>query len=155
VAWWTRLGKGARSVARGPCDSPTDLLHQRRSPSRPGKLGRRGGLRSALAGSSHRLAESCGGGTARSIRRSSVTDRVAKIPRPTTMDCGGMRSATPLWVEVAQGGEPSALYWQEKRRRASLATAVQSDFVTGPVRWSKRPADLLDTRLWTGYVKGP
>ena len=50
------------------------------------------------------------------------------------MDCGSMRGATPLWVEVAQGGEPSALYWQEKRRRASLATAVQSDFVTGPAR---------------------
>jgi hypothetical protein len=48
------------------------------------------------------------------------------------MDCGGKRSATPLWLEVTQGLEPSALYWQEKRRRASLAAAVQNDIVTGP-----------------------
>jgi mRNA-degrading endonuclease toxin of MazEF toxin-antitoxin module len=32
--------------------------------------------------------------------------------RPASMDCGGKRSATPLWVEVTQGVEPGALYWQ-------------------------------------------
>ena len=63
--------------------------------------------------------------------RNSASDKVAGIPRPASMDCGGKRSATPLWVEVTQGVEPGALYWQGKRRRASLAAAVQSDFVTG------------------------
>ena len=42
--------------ARAP--GPTGLLRQRRSSSRSGRLGLWGALRSALAGSSHRLAES-------------------------------------------------------------------------------------------------
>jgi hypothetical protein len=54
------------------------------------------------------------------------------------MDCGGKRSATPLWVEVTQEVEPGAFYWQVKRRRASLAAAVQSDFVTGPASRGRR-----------------
>src|SRR5450759_290866 len=54
------------------------------------------------------------------------------------MECGGKRSATPLWVEVTQGIEPGALCWQGKRRRASLAAAVQSALVPGPApRWDE------------------
>jgi hypothetical protein len=62
------------------------------------------------------------------------------------MDCGGKRSATPLWLEVTQGVEPGVLYWQGKRRRASLAAAVQSDFVTGLAHHKGRIRKLLGIR---------
>ena len=44
------------------------------------------------------------------------------------MDCGGKRSATPLCVEVTPADEPSDPYCLGKRRRASLAAALQNDF---------------------------
>src|SRR5881396_1783579 len=40
------------------------------------------------------------------------------------MDCGGKRSATPLWLYLTQLSD-RLLFIEEKRRRASLAAAVQ------------------------------
>ena len=48
------------------------------------------------------------------------------------LDCGGKRSATPLWLRVTLADESGNLSCLRKRRRASLAAALQSDFVNGP-----------------------
>jgi hypothetical protein len=46
------------------------------------------------------------------------------------MDCGGKRSATPLWLQANAGRCGSAEYCQGKRRRASLAAAVHISAVS-------------------------
>jgi hypothetical protein len=85
--------------------------------------------------------------TAPLAHHTTASDKVAdETPCPAIMDCGGKRSATPLWVGVTQGVELGALYWQGKRRRASLAAAFQSDIVTGPAHRKGRIRELLGIR---------
>ena len=56
-----------------------------------------------------------------------------RCPAPPSMaidkialDCGGKRSATPLWLDMTPAVEPGGLHCQGKRRRASLAAAVHT-----------------------------
>src|ERR1017187_7853914 len=61
-------------------------------------------------------------------------DKAVAKPRWHIVECGGKRSATPLWLRVmlADGSEDHCCL--RKRRRASLAAAPQGDFANSWLR---------------------
>src|SRR5205807_9782815 len=62
--------------------------------------------------------------TNRDWKRSSLLGRAFKSIGHSHMECGGKRSATPLWLVSCVSSEDEAL--KPKRRRASLAAALHN-----------------------------